>query len=378
MAMSELKLIVDQAVEEMGGWNDAAIDRWTELSGVDVRAIDENTPFDIDVANRLLATFPQVLEELMAGPAPFPEEPTPEEVMTDLSEMAKGLGEALGIPTDAPETEAPEAAIPELGLETGVSEEPPLTEAPEEPVAEPVSSDSSSIDALIKELESLASGVEPTLKVEVPAEAPTDFSPEHDKLAPTDELPVGEASEKAVPPEVPPEIPPEPELPVLVPEVPDEAPVSEILEELATPAEEEVPMAEAGPGWEIPAPVAEELERATRIMEDMEAPEYDLAGMETGMPGFQAACVIRDNKVVARHSRRDVDWTALSQVIAAANRVFKDSLGIEEHHADELVFSLGNLFVLGFLLRGAQIVVIVKSDRLGTARAYASAALKKM
>jgi len=34
--------------------------------------------------------------------------------------------------------------------------------------------------------------------------------------------------------------------------------------------------------------------------------------------------------------------------------------------------------VLGFLVRGAQIVVIMKSDRLGAARAYVSAALKNM
>ena len=124
MAMSELKLIVDQAVEEMGGWNDAAIDRWSELSGVDVRAINDTTPFDIDVANRLLATFPQVLKEMMAGPAPLPpEEPTPEEVITELSEMAEGISEALDMTPE--ETKALEVTIPEVDLEPGLTEGAP-------------------------------------------------------------------------------------------------------------------------------------------------------------------------------------------------------------------------------------------------------------
>jgi hypothetical protein len=359
MAMSELKLIVDQAVEEMGGWNDAAMDRWSELSGVDVRAINDNTPFDIDVANRLLATFPQVLEELMAGPAPVPEEPTPEEVITDLSEMAQGLGEALGMAPEEPK--APEAEIPEVGLETGVSEEAPAAEEVPAAAGEAEAPDSSSIDALIKELESLAGGTEPTLKEEVSAEAP----------------------EEAVPAEIPEELPvaetPE-EIPVEA-EAPEEAPVAETPEEIPVEAEapEEVPVAAGtGPAWEIPAPVAEELEKATRIMDEMEVSEYNLSSLEERVPGYQAACVLRDGKVVARHSRRDVDWTALSQAVAAANGVFKGSLGIEEHCADELVMGLGNLFVLGFLVKGVQIVVVVKSDRLGAARAYVSSALKDM
>jgi len=340
----------------MGGWNDAAVDRWSELSGVDIRAIDENTPFDIDVANRLLATFPQVLEELMAGqaPAPVPEEPTPEEVITELSEIAQGLGEALSVAPEEPE--APEAEIPEVGLETGISEEVPVApggaEIPESP----------SIEALIKELESLAAGSEPTLKEEAPEET---FPPEPLVEIPAEareEIPVAEMPEETVAETLPEEAP--------VIETPEEVPVPEV-------AEAELPPA-AGPGWEIPAPVAEELERATRIMEEMETGEYDLSSLEGRIPGFQAACVIKDGRVVARHSKRDVDWTALLQAVAAANGVFKGSLGIDERYADELIVVLGNLFVLGFLVRGAQIVVIMKSDRLGAARAYVSAALKNM
>ena len=342
MAMSELKLIVDQAVEEMGGWNDAAMDRWSELSGVDVRAINDNTPFDIDVANRLLATFPQVLEELMAGPTPVPEEPTPEEVITDLSEMAQGLGEALGMTPEEPK--APEAEIPEVGIETGVSEEVPAAEEVLAAAGEAEAPDSSSIDALIKELESLAVSTQPTLKEEVPTEAPAEAV----------------APEEAFPAEIPVEA-----------KAPEEAP-----EEIK--AEEAPVEAGTGPAWEIPAPVAEELEKATRIMDEMEVSEYNLSSLERRVPGYQAACVLRDGKVVARHSKRDVDWTALSQAVAAANGVFKGSLGIEEHFVDELVMGLGNLFVLGFLVKGVQVVVVVKSDRLGAARAYVSSALKDM
>ncbi len=336
MAMSELKLIVDQAIEEMGGWNDQAIDRWSELSGVDVRAIDENTPFDIDVANRLLATFPQVLEELMRAPAPVPEEPTPEEVITDLSEMAQPLSEALGVTAVEKPTE--EATVPEVDLETGLAEVAPMTES----VPQPETSDTSSIEALIRELESLATKTEPALKEETPSEK-------------TPEAPVAEKHEEAP-------LAPAPEKPEAVPTPTEEAP-------------EEVP---PGPAWEIPAPVAEELERATKIMEEMEAQEYNLSAIEKMVPGFQAACVIREGRVVAKHSRRDVDWVNLSQAIASVNRVFKLSLGIDQTRVDELILGIGNLFLLGFLLRDAQIIVIVKSDRLGAARAYVSAAIKHM
>ena len=373
-----------------------AIDRWSELSGVDVRAINDNTPFDIDVANRLLATFPQVLEELMAGPTPVPEEPMPEEVITDLSEMAQGLGEALGMVSEEPK--APEAEIPEVGLETGFSGEAPAAE--ETPVAagEAETPGSSSIDALIKELESLARGTEPTPKEELPAEietheealvaeTPEEIKAEEIPMEAPEDVPVAEAPEEipaeietheeALVAETPEEIKAE-EIPM---EAPEDVPVAEAPEELPAEIEthEEAPVeAGTGPAWEIPAPVAEELEKATRIMDEMEVSEYNISSLESRVPGFQAACVIRDGKVVARHSKRDVDWTALSQAIAAANGVFKVSLGIDEHRVDELVMGLGNLFVLGFLIKGAQIVVIVKSDRLGAARAYVSAAIRDM
>lgn len=376
MAMSELKLIVDQAVEELGGWNDAAIDRWSELSGVDVRAINDSTPFDIDVANRLLVTFPQVLEEMMAGPAPVPpEEPTPEEVITDLSEMAEGLDEAFGIAPEEPK--APEVEIPVVGLETGLAEEAPVLPDEAHVPDEAVVADTSSIDALIKELESLASGSEPTLKKEVPAEPPAEVPEVH--LTPA-EVPV-----EALSPETPP-VTEAPEVPVEAAEeipAPTEVPVeSEAMEPASVEeAPEEVLVEKEAPAvtsWEVPALVAEELEKAARIMEEMEVSEYNLSAIEKGVPGFQAACVIKDGKVIARHSRRDVDWTALSQVVAAANEVFRSSLGINEHRVDELIMGLGNLFLLGFPLRDAQVIVIVKSDRLGAARAYVSAVLKSM
>ncbi|MGB9589367.1 MAG: hypothetical protein ACPL68_00620 [Candidatus Hydrothermia bacterium] len=368
--MSELKLIVDQAVEEMGGWNDAAIDRWSELSGVDVRAINDTTPFDIDVANRLLATFPQVLKEMMAGPAPLPpEEPTPEEVITELSEMAEGISEALDMTPE--ETKALEVTIPEVDLEPGLTEgAPPVPD--EVPVKEePAIPESSSIEALIRELESLARGVEPTLKEEVSSEAaeepPVLAETPAESVAPTEppatETPV---SDEGIITEIAEEI---------LAETPEEVSASLETPSGEMPAPDEVPSAAS---WEVPAPVAEELEKAARIMEEMEVSEYNLSAIEKAVPGFQAACVVRDGKVVARHSKRDVDWTALSQVVAAANGVFRVSLGIGEHSIDELVMGLGNLFILGFPVREAQVIVIVKSDKIGAARAYVSAALKNI
>lgn len=56
-------MIVEQAVAELGGWERPDIDRlldlWQELSGVDVRQIDENTPFDPTIVDKLLATSPK-------------------------------------------------------------------------------------------------------------------------------------------------------------------------------------------------------------------------------------------------------------------------------------------------------------------------------
>ncbi len=61
--MSELYMIVLQGKEELGN-DPEAIKLWAELSGVDIDAIDENTPFDIDMADRLLRTLPEVIEKM--------------------------------------------------------------------------------------------------------------------------------------------------------------------------------------------------------------------------------------------------------------------------------------------------------------------------
>ena len=479
-AMSELKMIVDQAIEEMGGWNDEAIDRWSELAGVDIRSIDENTPFDIDIANKLLATFPQVVQEMKSKG-----EPSPDEVINDLSEIAESLGEALGMDQEAqePVSQQPQETVPEVDLETGVpseegfettpvepiepvettdtSLEPPQEQppTPAEPEAQPAgtTADSGSIDELMKELESLASevnvmseeegGVEagpPGFKEEVseepaqevaeatqPQELPSQepVSAEAELPEPTtqetkaEEAPLAEASTG-------PELPSQPEIsegpvfqdqtpepseqpapeeaeqptegvPVFPEETLTEAHVSETTEqELApepvaeetvaeppepetaeTPAEE--PAAEAvseepPQPIEIPQPIAQELEAATRIMDEMESPEFNLGVLEKGVPGFQAACVIKDDKVVAKHGLRQINWAELINAISATNSVFSGALDINERAWEELVIGLGNLFIIGFGHKGAQIIVVVKSERLGAARAWVSAALKKL
>ncbi len=61
--MSELYLIVLQGKEELGNDPDA-IRLWMELSGVDINTINENTPFDIDIADKLLRTLPEVIERM--------------------------------------------------------------------------------------------------------------------------------------------------------------------------------------------------------------------------------------------------------------------------------------------------------------------------
>jgi len=61
--MSELYMIVLQGKEELGNDPDA-IRLWTELSGVDINSIKEDTPFDIDIADRLLRTLPEVIERI--------------------------------------------------------------------------------------------------------------------------------------------------------------------------------------------------------------------------------------------------------------------------------------------------------------------------
>jgi hypothetical protein len=61
--MSELYMIVLQGKEELGNDPDA-IRLWAELSGVDINSIKEDTPFDIDIADRLLRTLPEVIERI--------------------------------------------------------------------------------------------------------------------------------------------------------------------------------------------------------------------------------------------------------------------------------------------------------------------------
>lgn len=61
--MSELYMIVLQGKEELGN-DPEAIKLWSELSGVDIESINENTPFDIEIADKLLRTLPEVLEKL--------------------------------------------------------------------------------------------------------------------------------------------------------------------------------------------------------------------------------------------------------------------------------------------------------------------------
>ncbi len=66
----EIKLIVDNAIDELRnrGLDSMSIDRaisyWSEVSGIDIRTIDENTPFDIDIVNKLLSTFPNVISKI--------------------------------------------------------------------------------------------------------------------------------------------------------------------------------------------------------------------------------------------------------------------------------------------------------------------------
>ncbi len=61
--MSELYMIVLQGKEELGN-DPEAIRLWAELSGVDIDSIKEDTPFDIDTADRLLRSLPEVIERM--------------------------------------------------------------------------------------------------------------------------------------------------------------------------------------------------------------------------------------------------------------------------------------------------------------------------
>lgn len=61
--MSELYMIVLQGKEELSN-DPEAIKLWSELSGIDIESIDENAPFDIEIADKLLRTLPEVIERL--------------------------------------------------------------------------------------------------------------------------------------------------------------------------------------------------------------------------------------------------------------------------------------------------------------------------
>ncbi len=76
--MSELYLIVLQGKEELGNDPDA-IRLWMELSGVDINSINENTPFDIDIADKLLRTLPEVIERMK------------EKRMKEIEDLSRGL-----------------------------------------------------------------------------------------------------------------------------------------------------------------------------------------------------------------------------------------------------------------------------------------------
>ncbi len=90
--MSELYMIVLQGKEELGN-DPEAIKLWAELSGVDIDAIDENTPFDIDTADRLLRTLPEVMEKMK------------ERAMKDVESLEERLKKVLESRQEKEETE---------------------------------------------------------------------------------------------------------------------------------------------------------------------------------------------------------------------------------------------------------------------------------
>ncbi|MEO0145009.1 MAG: hypothetical protein ABIL49_08300 [candidate division WOR-3 bacterium] len=66
----EVKFIVDNAIEELKSKGldsfaiERALDYWSEISGINVKSIDETTPFDIEIVNKLLSTFPSVISKI--------------------------------------------------------------------------------------------------------------------------------------------------------------------------------------------------------------------------------------------------------------------------------------------------------------------------
>jgi hypothetical protein len=114
----EVKLIVDNAIEEMKskGLDDSAIQKaityWSEISGIDIKSINENTPFDIDIVNKLLSTFPNVMskisdfkEEIIEIPEFSIEEFKSEDVSEDLEKELEMLMNILSSPEEVEEVE---------------------------------------------------------------------------------------------------------------------------------------------------------------------------------------------------------------------------------------------------------------------------------
>ncbi len=66
----EIKLIIDNAIDELKskGLSDSAIEKaidyWSEISGINIKSINESTPFNIEIVNKLLSTFPSVISKL--------------------------------------------------------------------------------------------------------------------------------------------------------------------------------------------------------------------------------------------------------------------------------------------------------------------------
>lgn len=126
----EIKLIVDNAVEELRnkGLSDDAIDRaisyWSEISNVDIKSISDNTPFDIDIVNKLLSTFPSVLnriqdfkEEIIQIPEFSIEEFKSEEVGEDLEKELEALMDILSGSQEEEEEETTGSVSKELEKE---------------------------------------------------------------------------------------------------------------------------------------------------------------------------------------------------------------------------------------------------------------------
>ncbi|MCS7244967.1 MAG: hypothetical protein RMJ38_02410 [candidate division WOR-3 bacterium] len=113
----EIKLMVENAIDELKnkGLSEDAIDRaisyWSEISNVDIKSINESTPFDIDIVNKLLSTFPGVLsriqdfkEEIIEIPEFSIEEFKSEEVSEDLEKELEALMHILSAEEETPKS----------------------------------------------------------------------------------------------------------------------------------------------------------------------------------------------------------------------------------------------------------------------------------